>query len=310
MVWLVKIFTNQTNREICHILNTGVEIMSNKIAIISDSTGCLSEEMLKEHNIFTSYLMIIFGKDSYQEFKEITPAKFVELSAMQEELPTTSQPSPGLIVELYENLFNEGYDEIIHVTISSALSGSYQSAINAATIVAPEKIHVFDSKTVAFPQGSLAIQASILAKAGKNSTEILEELSKLQKMCLVRATVKTLENLKKGGRLSNASAVIGGMLQIKPIIAMSEEGKLEAVAKVRTFNKAIQSLIDFAKEAQLTDNYEIGIMHMQNVEDATTLKEAIAEIYPNIKIHVLPLSLVVSAHVGEGTIGLTWAQNT
>lgn len=286
-----------------------LKVMSNKIAIITDSTGCLTEDMLKEHNIYTSYLMIIFGNDSYQEFKEITPAKFVELSALQEELPTTSQPSPGLTVEIYENLLKEGYDEIIHITISSGLSGSYQSAVNAATMVDADKIYVFDSKTVAFPQGALAIEAAKFAKVGKDASKIITELKKIQETTHLSATVKTLENLKKGGRLSNASAVIGNMLQIKPIIVMSDEGKLEAISKVRTFKKAIQTLVDTAKDANLNDAYEIGIMHMQNLEDATALKNAIAEFYPNITIHVLPLSLVVSAHVGEGALGLTWIKN-
>ena len=87
---------------------------------------------------------------------------------------------------------------------------------------------------------------------------------------------------------------------------MSKEGKLEAVGKVRTFKKALQALIDVATEAQLDDTYEIAIMHMENMEDATTLKNAVAALYPHTKIHILPLSLVVSVHVGEGTIGLTW----
>lgn len=284
--------------------------MSKKIAIVSDSTGCLTEDMLKAHNIHTSFLMIIFGNDSYQEFKEISPEKFVELSAAQEELPTTSQPAPGLTVELYEQIFADGYDEIIHITISSQLSGSYQSAINASQIVAADKIHIFDSKTVAFPQGALAIEASKMAATGMDVKEILAELERIQKTGFLRATVKTLDNLKKGGRLSNASAVIGGMLQIKPIIGMSEDGKLEAMAKVRTFNKALQALVTLANEADLTDNYEIGIMHMNNLDDANALKDELAEIYPNITIHVLPLSLVVSAHVGEGTIGVTWSEVT
>jgi len=284
--------------------------MSKKIAIITDSSAGLTEDVLKEYNIFTSYLMIIFGNDSYQEFKELTPDKFVSLSAAQEELPTTSQPAIGLTVEIYENILKESYDEIIHITISSGLSGSYQSAVNAAEMVDAEKIHVFDSKTVAFPQGALAIIASKLAKAGKGATEIISELEKAQESMYVSATVKTLENLKKGGRLSNASAVIGSMLQVKPIIAMSKEGKLEAVSKVRTFKKAIQALIDTAKEGNLDESYEVGIIHALNPEDAATLKDAVAELYPNITIHVLPLSLVVSAHVGEGTIALTWIKTT
>ena len=284
--------------------------MSKKIAIVSDSTGCLTEEMVKAHNIHICYLMIIFGPHSYQEFKEITPEKFLEFSATQVELPTTSQLAPGLIVEIYENLLKSGYDEIIHVTISSGLSGSYQSAVNAAEIVGIDEIHVFDSKMVAFPQGALAIEAAKLIKVGKEVSEIVSELEKIRETTHLSASVKTLENLKKGGRLSNASAVIGSMLQIKPIIAMSDEGKLEAISKVRTFKKAMQALVDIAKAAHLNDSYEIGIMHMQNEEDATTLKKAIAAFYPNITIHILPLSLVVSAHVGEGAVGLTWIKTT
>ena len=281
----------------------------SKIAVVSDSSASLTEEMLKEYNIYMSYLLIVFGEDSYQEFKEITPEKFVELSAAQEELPTTSQPAPGVTVELYENLLKEGYDEIIHITISSGLSGSYQSAVNAAEIVAAEKIHVFDSKAVAFPQGGLAIIAAKLAKSGKAASEIISELEKVQETMHASAAVKTLENLKKGGRLSNASAFIGSMLQVKPIVAMSDEGKLEAISKVRTFKKAIQALIDTTKEANLDESFEIAIIHVLNLEDAMTVKNAIAEIYPNNTIHILPLSLVVSAHVGEGTLAVTWIKN-
>ena len=282
--------------------------MSKKIAIISDSSAGLTEEMLSEYNIYTSYLMVIFGNDSYQEFKELTPDKFSQLSATQDELPTTSQPAPGLTIELYEDLIGEGYEKIIHITISSGLSGSYQSAMNAAEIVDAEKIHVFDSKSVSFAQGALAIAASRMAKAGKHVAEIIAELENMQKTMYASATVKSLENLKKGGRLSNASAVIGSMLQIKPVVVMSPEGKLEAVSKVRTFKKAMQALIEAAKAADLDETYEIAVVHALNIEDATTVKNAISEFYPNITIHLLPLSLVIVAHIGEGSVALAWAK--
>lgn len=284
--------------------------MSHKIAIITDSTCCLTEKMLKEHNIFINYLLIVFGNNTYEEFKDITPEKFVELSALQEELPTTSQSSPGLIVETYENLLKEGYDEIIHITISSGLSGFYQSAVTVSKMVDESKIHVFDSTAVTFPQGALAIEASKLAKAGKKAAEILPELQKMRKTAHMYAVVKKLDNLQKSGRLSNASTVIGNMLQIKPIISMSEEGKLEGIDRVRTFKKGLQVLIDKAKDANLDESYSISIMHMLNIEDAMIVKNALAEYYPNITIHVVPLSLVVSVHVGEGTIALTWVKTS
>ena len=282
--------------------------MSNKIAIITDSTASLTEDLLKEYNIYSSYLMIIFGTDSYQEFKEISPAKFLELSSSQRELPSTSQPAIGLTVELYKKLFADGYDEIIHVTISGAISGSYASAVSAAEMVDASKIHVFDSKTLVFSQGWLAIEASKLAKEGKSSAEILAVLEEMRKHTNLTAAVKTLDNLKKGGRLSNAEAVIGGLLQIKPIVYLTPEGKIEAAGKVRTFKKAIQFLIDTVKNANLDDNYEICVLNMENPEEAAILKAAVNELHPNHKIHELPLSLVVSAHVGPGALAVSWVK--
>jgi len=283
--------------------------MSNKVAIVTDSTASLTEDLLKEHNIYSNYLMIIFGNDSYQEFKEITPTKFLELSKAQKELPTTSQPAIGVTVELYEKLFADGYDEIIHVTISGAISGSYQSAVSAAEMVNPEKVHVFDSKILVFPQGALAIEASKMAKAGKTAAEIIPVLEQMREHTNLTAAIKTLDNLKKGGRLSNAEAVIGGLLQIKPIVHLTETGLIEAAGKVRTFKKAIQFLIDTAKNANLDESYEICVLNMENPEEGAILKAAIAEIYPNITIHESPLSLVVSAHVGPGAVAVSWIKN-
>jgi len=282
--------------------------MTNKIAIISDSTGCLTDELLKEHNIFTNYIVIVFGTDSYQEFKEISPSKFLELMDAQKELPSTSQPAIGKMVELYESVLAEGYDQIIHITISSGLSGTYQAARTAAETVDASKVHVVDSKTVIFPQGALALAAAKLAKAGKDVTEIIHRLEELQSTGKIVGAVKSLDNLKKGGRLSNLEAYFGSLLQVKPIITMTEAGKLEAIEKIRTFKKAMARLVDSIKEAELDDSYEIAILHMENLEDALTLKQIVEEIYPNHTIHMAPLSLAIAVHVGKGAIGLTWSK--
>ena len=280
--------------------------MKTKVAIVTDSTASLSAELLEKHNIHSSYLMIIFGEDAYQEFKELTPTKFLELSKAQKELPSTSQPAIGVTVELYENLLAQGYEEIIHVTISGAISGSYQSAVSAAEMVNKDKIHVVDSKILVFPQGRLAIEASMLAEEGKSATEIVEALHEMRQHTNLTAAIKTLDNLKKGGRLSNAEAVIGGLLQIKPIVHLTPEGKIEAAGKVRTFKKAIQFLVDTTKNANLDERYEICVLNMENPEEGAQLKAAIAQIYPNITIHESPLSLVVSAHVGPGAVAVSW----
>jgi len=281
--------------------------MSKKIAIVTDSTSCLTDDLLKEYEIYPSYLMIIFGTESYQEFKEMSPAKFVERSAAQKELPTTSQPSPGLTVEIYKKLFADGYDEIIHLTISSALSGSYASAVSAAEMVDANNIHIFDTKTVAYPQGALAIEASKLAKAGKSVDEIKIELEKLKENMSLFAAINDMTNLKKGGRVSSIQASLGSVLSIKPIIALSPDGTLAAAGKVRTFKKAIGFLVDAAKEANLDPKRdEIGILHMENPDAAAQIKSEILTIYPEIKILELPLSLVVSVHAGPGAAAISW----
>ena len=283
--------------------------MSKKVAIVSDSTSGLPDEMAKEHGIFTSYLMIIFGDESYQEFKEITPEKFIEMCRAQSELPTTSQPSIGLTVELYEKILAEGYDEIIHITISSGLSGSYQSAVSAAEMVNATKIHVVDSGTVAYPQGALAIKAAELANELSDTKEILAYLENMKKDVGLYAAIYTLTNLKKGGRLSPAEASLGSLLQIKPILKLNKEsGQIEAAGKVRTFKKAIAQLIKTAKEAGLTEEYEIGLLHIKNEEGLAELRSEIKKIYPNNQIHEMPLSLVVSTHAGEGALAITWAK--
>lgn len=282
--------------------------MSNKIAIVTDSTASLTEELLKEHNIHSNYLMIIFGQDSYQEFKEISPAKFLELCASQAELPSTSQPAIGVTAQLYEDLLADGYDEIIHITISGAVSGSFASATSAAEMVDAEKIHIFDSKTMVFGQGGLAIEASKMAKAGQSVAEILAALEAMRPHTALVAGVKNLENLRKGGRLSNASAVIGGLLQIKPIVHLTPTGTIEALGKVRTFKKAIQFLVDQAKEANLDESqYEFCVLNVENPEEGALLKSMIREVYPNIPINdKTPLSLVVSAHIGPGAVAVSW----
>jgi len=281
--------------------------MSKKIAIVSDSTGCLTKELVKEHNIYTSYLSIVFDNESYQEFKEISSAKFVELSAAQNDLPSTSQPSPGVTVEIYKKIFSEGYDEIIHLTISGALSGSYTSAVSAAQMVDASKIHVFDTRTVAYPQGALAMEAAKLAKAGKSVAEIIAELERLQKDVALVTAINDMTNLKKGGRVSAISASLGSLLSIKPIIVLTPEGSLAAAGKVRTFNKAIKFLIDEARKAKLDPTKdEVGILHMENPEAAKLLKSEILTVYPGIKIVELLLSLVVSVHAGPGAAAIGW----
>jgi len=117
-----------------------------------------------------------------------------------------------------------------------------------------------------------------------------------------------MTNLKKGGRVSNFSAALGGILNIKPIIAIQPTGKVEAVNKVRTFKKALKAIVDHTKEQNLGDNYELSVLHMENAADAETVKQELQAVYPNMDISVRPISLVLAVHAGPGAVAVSWGK--
>ena len=240
-----------------------------KIAIVSDSTGCIPAEELKALDIHVNYISIVFGTESYREFIDMTPEEFMERCENYSGLPTTSQPSPGSTMELYESLFAQGYEDIIHINISSQLSGSHQTAKTCAEMVNPEHIHVFDSRTVTYTQGMFAVYAAKKAQEG----------------------------------------ALGSLLQIKPICQMQPDGTLQAIEKIRTFKKSLKRLIEIGKEAKLTDDYQLVVMHIGNEEGAKTVQAELQEVYPNHEVKIYPISLVVAVHGGPGAVAIGWVKH-
>ncbi|MCL1949853.1 MAG: DegV family protein [Turicibacter sp.] len=279
----------------------------SKIAIVVDSTGCIDPKTVEELNIFISYIVILFGTEALQEFKEVTPEMFVQKSGQMKDLPSTSQPSPGQVMELYDSIFAEGFEEIIHIAISEALSGTYQNAVNVGRDY-DGKVHVVNSRQIAFPQGNMAVQAAKMAQAGKSAAAILSKMEELSRASGLAAAIADLTNLKKGGRLSNASAALGGLLNIKPIIAITPEGKVEAVNKVRTFKKALKGIVSHLEEQKLTDEYELCVLHMENPKDAAVVHEELTALFPNIDIQIRPISLVLAVHAGPGAVAIGWGK--
>ena len=273
-----------------------------KVAIVSDSTGCIPAETVKALDIYVNYISVVFGTESYREFIDMSPEEFLERSANYNGLPTTSQPSPGQTIALYESLFEQGYEDIIHINISSQLSGSHQTALTCAEMVNPEHIHVFDSRTVTYTQGMFAVYAAMKAKEGASAQEILEYLEMIRE-------INDLTNLRKGGRLSNVEAALGSLLQIKPICQIQPDGTFQAVEKIRTFKKALKRLIEISKEAQLTEDYQLVVMHIGNEEAAKTVQTELQEIYPNHEINIYSISLVVAVHGGPGAVAVGWVKH-
>ncbi|MDB8554861.1 DegV family protein [Turicibacter sanguinis] len=280
-----------------------------KVAIVSDSTGCIPAETVKALDIYVNYISVVFGTESYREFIDMSPEEFLERSANYNGLPTTSQPSPGQTIALYESLFEQGYEDIIHINISSQLSGSHQTALTCAEMVNPEHIHVFDSRTVTYTQGMFAVYAAMKAKEGASAQEILEYLEMIRENNQFYAAINDLTNLRKGGRLSNVEAALGSLLQIKPICQIQPDGTFQAVEKIRTFKKALKRLIEISKEAQLTEDYQLVVMHIGNEEAAKIVQTELQEIYPNHEINIYSISLVVAVHGGPGAVAVGWVKH-
>ena len=282
----------------------------SKIAIICDSTGSISEKEKNELTIYSSYLSILFETESYREFKDITPEQFIEHCEKSPELPTTSQPIPETLIEMYESLFEKGYEHVIHITISSRLSGSYQTAVTSADMVDSEKIHIFDSQTVAYTQGMLATHAARKVKEGASLEEVLDYLEMMRENSEFYAAINDLTNLQKGGRLSNIEAKLGTFLQIKPIARIQADGTFQPEEKIRTFKKSLKRLVEIAKDAKLDENYQLAIMHIVNPEGAKFIQEELQTIYPNLDITIENISLVVAVHGGPGAVAVGWVKKS
>ncbi len=214
------------------------------VKIVVDSTADLPASVRAQMNVVP--LRVIFGEAEYQDGVTITAEKFYEMLVSGDVMPTTSQPSPFLFEDTYRELVEAGH-EVVVVTISSRLSGTYQSATIAAEEF-PGKVFVVDSRTAALGTGVLAQYALELAEKGMSGQQILEELIEVRKNVRLYAMLDTLEYLKRGGRISATVALVGGVLNVKPLIYVNEEGKIETIGKARGVKKGFAMLNELVEK--------------------------------------------------------------
>ncbi len=278
-----------------------------KTAVVTDSTSYIDEQIRKEHNIVMIPLSVIFGEESFKEEIEISPLEFYEKMRGVSELPKTSQPAVGEFASLYEQLKSEEYQDIVVITLSSKISGTYQAAQTAATMVEGVNVYVFDSEISCSPQAFYVLEAAKLARDGKSGEEIVEYLHQMKNRGVqAYFMVDDLTNLRLGGRLSGAQAFFGGLLQIKPVLEF-KEGGIVPFEKIRTRKKALSRLLElFAADVSADDKANATVIHANRPEDAEKIKRELEEKYPNATISISYFGPVIGTHLGEGAIGLTW----
>ncbi|MBQ7889200.1 MAG: DegV family protein [Erysipelotrichaceae bacterium] len=220
------------------------------IRLVMDSTCDFSQDFAKKHNIDIVPLSVVFGTDVYKENIDLSVDDFYQKMSASTELPKTSQPAPQLFLEVFEKA-RENKDQVIVMTISSGISGTYQSACMAANMCADLQIEVIDTKNVTLGAQVQALEVLRMIESGMDYQSIVNKARENVSKVRLIALINTLENLVKGGRLSKVEGMVGSLISIKPFITMDAEGKIETLGKSRGTRKGIATMIDTMKNDEL-----------------------------------------------------------
>jgi len=272
----------------------------SKIKFITDSTAYIHKSFIEKYNIDIVPLSVNFEGSVEDEGLPGDFDIFFERLSKSSDFPTTSQPSIGRFVNVFKKALEDGY-EVIAITISSKLSGTFNSASAAATMVDTSKVSVVDSLTTAANLKALVEKAIELSEKGLSRQQIVDEIEEQKKRTSIRLTVATLDYLKKGGRLSSAGAMIGSLLNIKPIIGLID-GKLEPLSKVRGKKKAMDKMLEDIPSNAFT----IGICHIGVMDEALEYQRIIQERFPNANTEIYELGPVIGAHLGLEAMGICY----
>jgi DegV family protein with EDD domain len=278
------------------------EYILNKIALISDSSCDLTEDLINKYNVRIMPLRIIYKDREYIDRVNITPQEVYD--RLNIEIPTTSMPSMQDMENIYNSLENEGYTHVIAITISSGLSGTF-NAVKVVSENHPNLItYIFDSKTLSAGLGALVEECGKLIASGKTFEEIVDNLPSIKKRISVYYVVETLEYLKKGGRIGKVSATIGELLHIKPIISVDDEGKYFTYAKVRGRKQSINKLIDIAKETLNITKAKIFVLQGGALDEGKKLFDSFTGMTNLTSINFGDISPALGVHTGPGLLGV------
>ncbi|MBD0407336.1 DegV family protein [Bacillus sp. 1021] len=276
------------------------------IAVVTDSTAYIPKEMRDEHHIHMIPLQVVFGEKTFREETELDWRSFYKEVKNHDELPTTSQPSFGELIALYEEL-GKTYDAVISIHLSSGISGTYNSAASANAMVDNIEVYPFDSEISCLAQGFYALKAAQLIKDGVDSPEeILKELEEMKKTVRAYFMVDDLSHLQRGGRLSSAQAFIGGLLKVKPILHFDNK-VIVPFEKIRTRKKAISRIFElFGEDASKGIPMRAAVIHANREEEAADIIQELSGKYPHVEFYNSYFGAVIGTHLGEGAIGIGW----
>ncbi len=278
---------------------------NHKIALITDTTCDLPEERRKKYDIPAVPMFIIWGTEELRDGVDIQPDEFYQRLVADPVHPKTSQPSPQDFLDVYQAAKQNGADEIVVIAVSSALSGTFQSATQAAAMI-DMPVHVVDSK---FPSVGLGWQVLAAAKereAGGDAQSMITAADKVREKMVLTISLDTLEYLHKGGRIGGASRFLGTMLKLKPQVYVDREtGRIEAGKRTRTRKQALESLYqEFFRQVDTDKTLRMTVLYAEALPEAQTLAERIEREFSPEELFLRIVSPALGVHVGPGTIAL------
>ena len=275
----------------------------SKIAIVTDSNSGITQEQGKQMGISVIPMPFEINGKEYFEDINLSQEEFYELLEDGAEI-STSQPSPEAVLDLWDRLLEE-YDEIVHIPMSSGLSGSCGTAMGLA-LDYDGKVQVVNNQRISVTLRQSVLDAMELAKQEKNASEIKEILEREKFESSIYITLDTLKYLKKGGRVTPAAAALATLLKIKPVLQIQGE-KLDAFAKARTVKQAKSIMMESIKkdmEERFGKNVYLQIAYTKNMDAALEFKKEVEAYFPGYEVRMDPLSLSVSCHIGPGALAV------
>lgn len=281
-----------------------------KIAVVTDSNSGITQAQAKEMGVAVLPMPFMIDGETYYEDITLTREQFYQRLKDNADI-ATSQPTPDSILKMWDKLLKEN-DQIIHIPMSSGLSGSCSTAMMLAGEDEYEgKVFVVDNRRISVTQYQSVKDAQMLAAMGMDGTQIKKRLEETAADSVIFITVDTLKYLKKGGRITPAAAALGTLLKIKPVLIILGE-KLDSFAKARTMKQAktmmmnaIQKELDGRLHDSECRNCHLAIAHTDNEEAALEFKKEVEERFPNADVYMAPLSLSIACHIGPGSLAVT-----
>jgi len=277
----------------------------SKVAIVTDSSSYIPQELIEKHQIHVVPLVVIWGEETYNDGVDILPEEFYTRLGNTDVMPSTSQPTIPLFKEVFQDLHEQGY-EILAVLISDKLSGTISSATQARKLLPEATIEIIDSESIAMALGFQVLSAARAAQNGASLEECKQIAENSQEHTGVIFVLDTLEFLHRGGRIGGAKRFLGTMLNMKPVLAI-ENGQVVSIDQVRTQKKALARLIDIIEErSQGYSKVHLATLHANNHKTAEIiLKEAQGRLN-TVESAFSELSPAIGTHAGPGAVGLAY----